>query len=182
MTLCPLLTHPPLDAVFADTEALRYFSERAISLFNRTDNSLSQIYGIRLHSSPTLAIPHCPLSECKPLYQPGQLQLTLSGSAASRSEQVQANFVLVTLQEQDLTLQSDLAWRDVRTIQPDQQSTIDNLMVWVSRFSMSDLPNSNQYRLLIREYELLMSDRINSLSAQEKRLIYSETILLDEAR
>jgi hypothetical protein len=54
---------------------LRYFSERAISLFNRTDNSLSQIYGIRLHSSPTLAIPHCPLSERKPLYE--QIILTV---------------------------------------------------------------------------------------------------------
>jgi hypothetical protein len=116
-------------------------------------------------------------------YQRGQLRLTISGAAANRwaDDAIQSSdLVVVTLQEQDATLESDLAWREVRAIQPGKLSTLNGLMVWTSQFSLADLPSSNRYRLLIREYELLPSDRINSSIVRDRRLIYSETVLLDE--
>jgi hypothetical protein len=53
MTFCTLLTHPSLDAVFADPKARSDFSDRAITFLYRTHNLLSQVDRIRLHFCPT---------------------------------------------------------------------------------------------------------------------------------
>lgn len=49
MACCAFLDDQSLDRVFTDTEALSYFSNRAIALLNSANNSLPQIHGEGVH-------------------------------------------------------------------------------------------------------------------------------------
>ena len=123
-------------------------------------------------------------------YQPRQLRVVISGPTARTSADPQAQRatrIMVTLQERDDTLESDLAWRDAPSdllIPPDPNLaavTFADPLLWSGTFRFATDLQPNRYRLLIREYEWLPADGNPMLAPQGNRLIYSETILLDEA-
>jgi hypothetical protein len=124
-------------------------------------------------------------------YHPRQLRVVISG-AASASHQVTAtqrlrNTISVILQERDDRLAGDLAWRDapaeltVRPTPEEQTQAVQAPVLWSNTFQFNADLQPNRYRLLIREYESLPVDGNPMVVARGNRLIYAETILLDEA-
>ena len=140
-------------------------------------------------------------------YQPGDIRIVISGPApegpkpASYGTPPPTNPVdkplqiTATLQERDLTLETDLEWqdasKDVYTINIENNdnplSTDPNLSLWAGSIHFNKTPKPNQYRILIQEHEYISADYTittqgdNPTIIQPSRLIYAETILLDEA-
>jgi hypothetical protein len=119
-------------------------------------------------------------------YEPNQLRLVISGIAARRAAAVaRSDQILVTLQERDETLDGDLAWQDAPAsliVQPDPNLaavTAADPLLWTGTLQFTTELQPNRYRLLIREHEWLPADGNRLLVPQGNRLIYSETILLD---
>jgi hypothetical protein len=87
-------------------------------------------------------------------------------------------------------LESDLAWEEA----PTNVATIsvlkppDGLRRWSGAVDFSALPEPGEYRVVIREYEYISANYINTSGRgraarreQPKRLIYAETVLVDSA-
>jgi len=124
-------------------------------------------------------------------YHPRQLRVVISGAAAA-SHQATANqdlrsTVSVILQERDDSLDGELAWRDappeltVRPSAEEQTQPAAAPVLWSSTFQFSADLEPGRYRLLIREYEWLPADGIPRVVPLGSRLVYAETILLDDA-
>jgi hypothetical protein len=90
---------------------------------------------------------------------------------------------LLKLQERDDTLQSDLAWRDApeaATFTPLPKPP-NSSVLYVGTIHLNAELQPDRYRLVISEYESLPADGWAILAPSGSRLIYCETILLDEA-
>jgi hypothetical protein len=139
-------------------------------------------------------------------YHPGEIRVIISGPAPTgprpafpTTDPQPTNPVdkplqiTVTLQERDPSLQSDLAWKDASkddyTLNIDTNnplSTDPNLFLWSGSIHIIKRPSPKQHRILIQEHEYISADYTittqgdNSTVVQPSRLIYTETVLLDE--
>ena len=96
----------------------------------------------------------------------------------------------VSLQRRIPGLAGDLAWEDAPagTATLIQLPLPPGLLRWSGSIDFAALPQPGEYRVLIREYEYLSANyTINSGRGrtarrdQPKRLIYAETVLIDQA-
>jgi hypothetical protein len=105
--------------------------------------------------------------------------------------------IVVTVQERDPAIASDLGWRDAAadlaaiSVNTDAQFPDEKyLALWSGRVQFAAVPKPQQYRLLIREYEYVSAnwavihpggEALPAWSEAPGRLIYAETIEIDEA-
>ncbi len=115
-------------------------------------------------------------------YHPGQLRITLSGTVPAQS--ALANAIFLRLQERDDSVAGDLAWRDAPTagtfFPADLTSLPPNGVLYTGTLQLNTGLQANRYRLLISEYESFPADGNPMLVPRGSRLIYCETIALDE--
>ncbi|NCJ07927.1 hypothetical protein GS597_15710 [Synechococcales cyanobacterium C] len=118
-------------------------------------------------------------------YQPGQLRIAISG--ITPTQPTRSNTILIKLQERDDTLQGDLAWRDaapeLAEFSPtpnDPTITLPASVLYVGTIKLNGSVQADRYRLVISEYESFPADGVAILVPRGSRLIYCETILLDE--
>jgi hypothetical protein len=113
-------------------------------------------------------------------YQPRQLRIVISGIQPTQPDR--APVIMLKLQERDDTLQSDLAWRDaapeVAEFRPD--NTLPSPVLYSGTIQLNGDLQPDRYRLVISEYESFPADGLAILVPRGSRLIYCETILLDE--
>ena len=135
-------------------------------------------------------------------YHPRQLRVTVSGVVPQAPvPQTDPNVsalvttptkIEVTVQQLDPTLNSDLAWQDVPqtavTIAQITPPGMDQSVLWTGSINFAQPPAENQFRLLIREYEYVSAEYTNdevindhSIHHQPRRLVYAESIVLDQA-
>lgn len=134
-------------------------------------------------------------------YHPRRLRLTVSGPAPSGPAPTITGLqptnpvnlptaVEVTLQRRVAGLQSDLAWEDA----PAATATLNplplppGLLRWSGTIDFAALPEPGEFRVLIREYEYISANYVittgrgrNLRREQPSRLIYAETVLIDNA-
>jgi hypothetical protein len=102
--------------------------------------------------------------------------------------------VEVTLQQRNPAVQSDLGWQDApaatAAITPLTFPDPNGLIRWTGTVQFASLPGTDQYRLLVREYEYLSANYTNLSGTargrrlqreQPRRLIYAEAIEIDTA-
>lgn len=138
-------------------------------------------------------------------YHPRRLRLTVSGPAPAGpkpeitgpepTEPVDVpTLVTIRVQRRHPTVLSDLGWQDAPAdtamINPAPISDPSGLVRWTGSVDFSELPEPDQYRILISEYEYLPANYTTIIRdrrgepvrrEQPKRLIYAETIALDAA-
>jgi hypothetical protein len=119
-------------------------------------------------------------------YQPGQMRIAISGIKPIQPDR--ANAIMLKLQERDDTLQSDLAWRDaapdVAEFSPTPNSpntTFPDSVLYMGTIKLNTALQPDRYRLVISEYESFPADGMAILVPRGSRMIYCETIVLDEA-
>jgi hypothetical protein len=137
-------------------------------------------------------------------YHPRSLCLTVSGPAPSSppplihgTQPTQPitvpTLVTVTVQERNPAIQTDLGWQDA----PSTTASIAPLPInpaglvrWTGTVNFATMPQTDQYRVLIREYEYLPANYTipsgpqrgrRAQREQPKRLIYAETMEIDTA-
>jgi hypothetical protein len=142
-------------------------------------------------------------------YHPRSLNVTISGPVPlapaphypdippMRNRPTKPTRIVVTVQERDGAIASDLGWRDAAagaaaiSVNTDAQFPDEKyLALWAGRVQFAAVPRPQQYRLLIREYEYISAnwaivhpggEALPPWSEAPGRLIYAETIEIDEA-
>jgi hypothetical protein len=142
-------------------------------------------------------------------YHPQSLNVTISGPTPLGPAPVYPDFppmrnkptkptrIVVTVQERDPAVSSDLGWRDAAagvasiSVNTDAQFPTEKyLALWSGRVQFAQAPKPQQYRLLIREYEYVSAnwtivhrggEALPPSSDAPGRLIYAETVEIDEA-
>jgi len=142
-------------------------------------------------------------------YHPQSLNVTISGPTPLGPAPVYPDFppmrnrptkptrVVVSVQERDPAVSSDLGWRDAAagvasiSVNTDAQFPTEKyLALWSGRVQFAQAPKPQQYRLLIREYEYVSAnwtivhrggEALPPSSDAPGRLIYAETVEIDEA-
>lgn len=123
--------------------------------------------------------------------QPGVLRVAVSGPAPRGPFR---NELLLTVQQRNPALQSDLAWEDCDDFKIDQDVTDGihplpppDFLLWSGTLHYAGTPANltvGRYRLLIREYEWLTGDGAddgnNATGGDgiQRRLVYAETFVL----
>jgi hypothetical protein len=116
-------------------------------------------------------------------YQPNQLRITVSGIVPNQPKTLSTT---VKLQVRDETLSGDLAWRDAPNageFNPDPQALNNNFsppILYTGTLRLQSAPQPNRYRLVISEYETLITDENSQGVPLGSRLIYCETLVLDD--
>lgn len=141
-------------------------------------------------------------------YHPRSLNVTISGPAPlgpapdypdfppMRNRPTKPTRILVTVQERDPAIASDLGWRDAAaslasiSVNTDAPFAHEKyLALWSGRVQFATAPKPQQYRLLIREYEYISAnwaivhpggEALPPWSEAPGRLIYAETVGIDE--
>jgi hypothetical protein len=142
-------------------------------------------------------------------YHPRSLNVTISGPTPLAPAPVYPDFppmrdkptkptrILVTVQERDPAVSSDLGWRDAAaslagiSVNTDAQFPTEKyLALWSGHVQFAEAPKPQQYRLLIREYEYVSAnwavvhpggEALPPWTEAPGRLIYAETVEIDEA-
>jgi hypothetical protein len=116
-------------------------------------------------------------------YLPGRLRIIVSGVAPAAGQVGRNPYTQVRLQERDDTLEGDLAWRDAApeagTFSPIQD--VSAALLYAGRLKLNVPLQAGRYRLLITETESFPADGNAMLVPRGHRLIYCESILLDDA-
>jgi hypothetical protein len=99
--------------------------------------------------------------------------------------------IRVRVQERDPELPGELAWRDVAADVAQIKAEIDqrvaaqpDLALWAGAVTFKQAPPAGQYRLLIEEHEYISAAHVlteGGAARQPRRLIYAETLVLDDA-
>jgi hypothetical protein len=141
-------------------------------------------------------------------YHPRRLRVTISGPAPRGpqpavgmpppTEQVNVpTQIVVTVQQRNPAITSDLGWEDI----PPGVATISintagpapgqpDLHLWSGTVTFAQVPESDRYRLLIREYEYVSANYTTSsgesrvarrVRLQPNRLIFAEVVEIDAA-
>jgi hypothetical protein len=130
-------------------------------------------------------------------YNPGQLRVAVSGpaphtSVVARSAMYQTGnerrtAISISVQRHDAAIESDLAWIETSEFtivaDPPGGNKDADFILWsgVVRFTgAADTLKSDRYRLFIRENEIMAADGADR-PGRQRRLIYAETVLLDDA-
>jgi hypothetical protein len=139
-------------------------------------------------------------------YHPRRLRLTVSGPAPQGpppvisgepqpSEPVNVpTQVVVSLQQRNPAVGGDLGWQEAptgaATITAQSSGVLGGLLRWSGTVDFAQVPESDQYRLLVREYEYLPASYTEASGSgrgqpvrheQPKRLIYAEAFEVDAA-
>ena len=142
-------------------------------------------------------------------YHPRSLNVTISGPtplapaptypdfSPMRNKPTKPTRIVVTVQERDPAVSSDLGWRDAAasvaniSVNTDAQFPTEKyLALWSGRVQFAKAPKPQQYRLLIREYEYISAnwtivhpggEALPPWSEAPGRLVYAETVEIDDA-
>jgi hypothetical protein len=126
-------------------------------------------------------------------FESGRIRVSISGPAprgplAAAPGTDRATGITVEVQERQLGIQSDLAWKTVGnfTVERDQPvaGTPDpDFILWSGSVRFPGALNAleaDRYRLLIREHEFMFADGPADV-VRASRLVYAETLMLDAA-
>jgi hypothetical protein len=126
-------------------------------------------------------------------FDPGRIRVSISGpaprgplAAAPRSDR--ATGITVEVQERQLGIQSDLAWKTVGNFNVERDQPIagtpdPDFILWSGSVRFPAALNSleaDRYRLLIQEHEYMFADGPADV-IRASRLVYAETLMLDAA-
>jgi hypothetical protein len=140
---------------------------------------------------------------------PRQIQVTISGFNPNGplpeivpfpTRRVEApTQIEVEVQQRDASINSDLTWKTIATVSPGASYPPDPSVLWTGTVRLAS-PSPDQFRLLIREYELISAEytvnpdgttnpalpsdlttETRIIGTAPRRLIYAETIAIDAA-
>jgi hypothetical protein len=113
-------------------------------------------------------------------YQPRQLRISISGIQPTQADR--APVIKLKLQERDESIQTDLTWRDAApeaaSFLPD--NTLLPSVLYKGTIQLNGDLQPDRYRLVISEYESFPADGLAILVSTGSRLIYCETLMLDQ--
>lgn len=140
-------------------------------------------------------------------YHPRRLRVTISGAVPLgpiptypdfpplRNPPAKPTEIIVTLQQRDPSVGGDLGWRDADpgaatiAVETDGQFTSEKyLALWSGIVQLTEVPQPNKFRLLIREYEYVSAnwaivhpggEALPPWSEAPGRLVYAEIVEID---